>query len=334
MKKNYYEILGVDKSATADEIKKKYRKLSLKYHPDKNPDNKEAEEKFKDIAEAYGVLSDNEKRQKYDLEQSGQFGGFDGWDMFRNQGFSSFFNNFGRQQRVEHGNDVYVNVNVSLQDIFNGKTGKIKYTRHEPCHFCNGTGAENGKVKVCPTCNGKGVLSETKIQGNSMFTTQSVCPSCRGKGNIAEKNCTHCNGNGLEANKATIEFKIPNEAFDGATMLMSGYGDLPRTSNGIPGNLIITFHIAPDNYYRVVNNNLVHDEFVPLVDCLLGCKRTIKTIDGQERTIDIPELTEDGKSFVFNDVGMWGKPYTVFIKHQMPTKLTKKQKDLLKEFNN
>lgn len=336
MAKNYYEILGVDSKATAEELKKAYRKLSIKYHPDKNPDNKEAEEKFKEIAEAYSVLSDEEKRKKYDWEQtfSGDGNGGDAWDMFRNRGFSDFFNGFGRQQPpIERGSDVYVNVNVSLQDIYNQKTGTIKYTKHAPCHFCNGTGAENGKVKYCTTCNGTGMVSSTKVQGNTIFTTQSPCPACGGKGKMPEKACTHCNGTGLEATKGNVEFTIPNGVFDGATMLMERLGDLPKTSNGIPGNLIIVFHINKDEYFRVSNGNLVHDEYVPFTECLLGCKRSIKTIDGKERTIEIPELTPDGKRYTFDDVGMWGKPYTVLIKYKLPTKLSEKEKDLLKELN-
>ena len=337
MEKNYYEILGVDKKATQDEIKKSYRKLSIKYHPDKNPGNKEAEDKFKEIAEAYSVLSNKEKREEYDFKQDLKMnGGFDPFANFRNSGhYSDFFSGFGgrQQQTIERGGDVYVNVNVSLKDIYNNKNGKINYTKHIPCHHCNGTGAEDGKVKICPNCNGQGIIRDTKIQGNTMFTTQHICPTCQGNGKIAEKKCKHCNGKGLETTKTSVEFQIPSEVFDGASMLMEGYGDLPKTSNGIPGNLIVVFHITQDNYFRVSNKNLVHDEYVPISDCLLGCKRTIKTIDGKERVIDIPELTEDGKTFTFNDVGMWGKPYTVFIKYKMPEKLSEKQKDLLKQFN-
>lgn len=332
MEKNYYEILGVDKNATQEEIKKTYRKLSIKYHPDKNPGNKEAEEKFKEIAEAYSILSNEEKRKKYDFElEMKTKGGFNPFSNFHS-GFGDFFSGFGRQQPIERGGDIYVNVNVSLQDIYNNKNGKINYTKHIPCHHCNGTGAENGNVKTCTVCHGRGIITETKTQGNTMFTTQHICPTCQGKGTIAEKLCKHCNGKGLETTKDSVEFKIPSEVFDGASMMMEGYGDLPKTSNGMPGNLIIVFHISPDDYFRVSNKNLVHDEFVPIADCLLGCKRTIKTIDGKERTIDIPELAIDGTRFTFNDVGMWGKPYTVFIKYKMPEKLNNKQKDLLKKF--
>lgn len=339
MKKSYYEILGVDKKATQDEIKKKYRKLSIKFHPDKQlgkseNEKKEAEEKFKELVEAYSVLSNTEKREKYDFEQEMKSkGGFDPFSNFNQSGFGDFFSGFGKQQQtIERGGDVYVNVNVSLQDIYNNKNGKINYTKHIPCQACNGTGAEDGKIKVCPTCNGQGIIRDTKIQGNMVFSTQHVCPTCQGSGKLAEKKCEHCNGKGLEATKASVEFIIPSEVFDGASMLMEGYGDLPKTNNGIPGNLVIIFHLKEDEYFRVSNKNLVHDEYVPISDCLLGGKRTIKTIDGKERVIDIPELTEDGKRFTFSDVGMWGKPYTVFIKYKMPDKLNKRQKELLKEF--
>lgn len=335
MTKNYYEILGVDKNVTTDELKKVYRKLSIKYHPDKNPDNKEAEDKFKEISEAYSVLSDEEKRKKYDWEQSmgGKNGGFKVWDMFGGNMGSDFFSGFGHQKPpVERAGDVHINVNVSLKDIYNQRKGTIKYTKRGPCHFCNGTGAENSNLKQCTHCNGSGVITNTQTYGNSIFTTQSICPVCGGKGQIPEKQCSHCKGSGLEDINDSIEFTVPNGVIDGATMLMSGHGDLPKTPNGIPGNLIIIFRLKPDDYFRVSNGNLIHDEFVPIIDCLLGCKRTIKTIDGKERIIELPELTEQGKKFIFDDVGMWDKPYIVIIHYQMPNKLTNKQKELLKEF--
>lgn len=333
MSKNYYDILGVDKNANIDDIKKSYKRLAKRYHPDKNPGNKEAEDKFKDIAEAYEILSDEEKRKKYDWEQDMKVNGFGPFGAWGGNGFSDFFHGFGRQSPpIEHGSDVYVNVNVTLQDIYNQKKGNIKYNKKVPCHFCNGTGAENGKIKHCTTCNGSGMISQTKVQGNSIFTTQSPCPTCHGKGKMPETPCKHCNGSGFETTKSSVEFSIPFNAFDGATMLMEGHGDLPKSSNGVPGNLIVIFHVAPDEYFRVSNNNLVHNEKVSIIDCLLGCTRTIKTIDGGERTIEIPELTEQGKRFVFNDVGMWGNPYTVFIQYEMPTELTDKQRELLKQF--
>jgi molecular chaperone DnaJ len=330
MAKNYYEILGVDENATADEIKKSYRKLSIKYHPDRNPDDKEAEEKFKEIAEAYETLSDENKRKQYDIERKG--GGFNPFGGFGSHDFSDFFSGFGRRQQVEKGEDVYVNVNITLQDIYKQKNIEVNYSKHAPCHFCNGTGAEGGKVTVCPHCNGSGMISKTQVHGNAIYTTQSPCPHCQGKGKTIDKKCVHCNGSGNEIIKDKVDFNIPSGAFDNASMLMEGYGDLPKTKNGIPGNLVITFHIIPDEYFKVENGTLVHDEYIPFVDCLLGCKRTIKGINGKEYSLNIPELTRDEKRFAFRDNGLWGKPYIVTVKYQMPDKLTDKQKDLLKKF--
>lgn len=332
-KKNYYEILEVDKNATADEIKKNYRKLSLQYHPDRNPDDKESEDKFKEVAEAYATLSNDEKRRQYDFELSmsnekwfNPFAKFDG-------GFADFFNGgFGKQQTVECGNDVYVDVQVTLQDIYNQNKIKITYNKNVPCHFCNGTGAENGKTKTCYTCNGMGMISKTQIKGNMMYTSQTICPDCHGKGVIAENKCHYCNGSGFESVETVVEIKIPSNIYDDSNVMLKGYGDLPKSKNGIPGNLILTFHIENDDYFKVSNNNLLHIEYVPLTDCLLGCKRNIKTINGKELSLDIPELTEYGKKFVFNEYGMWGKPYTVIIRYELPKQLTKKQKQLLGKF--
>lgn len=331
MAKNYYEILGVDENATADEIKKKYRKLSIQFHPDRNPDNKEAEEKFKEIAEAYETLSDEDKRKQYDIERKG--GGFNPFGGFGGRDFSDFFGGFSRRQQVEKGTDVYVNVDISLQDIFNQKNIEVSYNKNIPCHFCDGTGAEGGKVNVCPHCNGSGMISKTQVQGNAIYTTQTPCQHCQGRGKTIDKKCPHCNGSGNETMKDKIKFNVPPGAFDNASMLMEGYGDLPKTRNGIPGNLIITFHIKPDDYFKVENGVLTHDEYIPFTECLLGCKRTIKAINGKEYVLNIPELTRDEKRFAFRNNGLWGKPYIVNVKYKMPDKLTEKQKDLLKKFN-
>ena len=162
--------------------------------------------------------------------------------------------------------------------------------------------------------------------------TQSPCPHCNATGKIAETPCKHCHGSGFETVKNSVKFKVPSGAFDNANMLMEGYGDMPRSNNGIPGNLVIIFHVKADDYFRISNNNLVHDEYIPFTECLLGCKRKIKTVSGKEITLEIPELTPSGKKYTFDEYGMWGKPYTVFVKYQLPNKLTKKQKELLKEF--
>lgn len=329
-KKNYYKILGVDKNVQPDELKRVYKKLALQFHPDRNPDNKEAEEKFKEIAEAYSILSDEEKRRQYDIEQSMGGRGFNPFAGFG--GFGDFLDGFGRHQTVEHGNDLYLTVEVSLQDIYNNNRIKVKYNKNVPCHFCNGTGAENGKVKTCNTCNGTGMVSNTQINGNMIYTSQMICPDCHGKGSTFENICLSCGGSGYESNESGVEFNVPSNVFEGANMKLNGYGDLSKSKNGLPGDLIITFNIRQDDYFKVANGTLLHIEYVPLTDCLLGCNRTIKTIDGKEIKIEIPELTEHGKKYLFNEYGMWGKPYTVIVRYKLPEKLTNKQKQLLEKF--
>ena len=348
MSKSYYDILEIseeDKKLSKEDFNKKlksnYKKLSLKYHPDRNPDNPEAEEKFKEIAGAYEVLSNDDKRQKYDWEQNikngsgfnpfSRFGNFNDFNDFNTSNYD-FFSQFSHQNHIIKGEDVYINVHVSLKDIYNQKNITINYKKKVPCSKCNGTGAENGNIKQCPHCNGTGMISNTKIHGNTIFTSQSPCPHCKGKGNIIEKKCTHCYGTGFEDTNATINFNIPSEASDKSQLMMKGYGSLPNSTNGIPGDLIIIINVSSDSYFQVVNGILVHTEEVPISKCLLGDKIKIKTISGKEKEIVIPELSEHGKKYTFNEDGMWGKPYIVFIKYKLPKKLTKKQKELLKEF--
>ena len=346
MVKNFYEILGLnedDKKLSEEEFNKKakknYHSLSLKYHPDKNPNNSEAEEKFKEIAEAYNTLSNKEKRQQYDFEQNmkngGGFNPFDlggfGFNPFDLGGFGNF-SGFSKHQTIERGEDVIVNVDVTLSTIFNEENITISYSKKIPCHFCNGTGSENGKVIKCTICNGLGFVSQTQVNGHIVYTSQTQCPNCHGKGEIIEKKCSDCNGTGFEALKTEITIKTPKQVYEGANVTLEGYGDIPRSFNGVPGNLIIVFHIVQDDYFKVNNGHLVHCEEVSLADCLLGCKREIKTIGGKNITIEIPELTENGKKYVISEYGMWGKPYIVFIKYKLPEKLSKKQKQLLEKF--
>lgn len=347
MKKTYYEILGIDdkeKGLSEKEFKKvlssKYKKLARKYHPDVNPNKEEAEEKFKEIAEAYSILSDSEKKQKYDLElqygsMDGSFGGFT--DMFNKfGGFGGFgngmFGGFSQQQRVEIGEDIYANINVSLEDIYQEKLIEVFYRKNVPCHYCNGSGAEGDNIKTCTTCNGSGMITETKVQGNMVFNSQRQCNVCGGKGKIITKQCSHCNGSGFENIKTSLKIKIPKGVFNDSTMLMNGYGDLPKSANGRPGNLILVFHIKPHDYFKIINGFLVHEESVPFTDCLLGCKRTVKALGDKEIIIDIPELTENGTKYTFSEGGMWEKPYVVFIRYELPKQLTDKQKELLQEF--
>ena len=337
--KNYYEILGVNQDASTEEIKKSYKKLSLKFHPDRNVDKseeeqKEAEEKFKEISVAYETLSDENKRKQYDLElkygsstfSSGGFNPFGGFGHFA----ENFFNR--KHNHVEKGSDVQVNLNVTLDQIFHNKKGKITFKRNVPCEHCEGTGAENGKIKTCEHCHGTGIINNTRIQGNMMFTTQTTCPHCQGRGTIIEKHCPKCYGSGFTSITDTIEINIPKEIIHDSYTIIEGKGNLPASKGAIPGNLIIVFKIAKDEYFDIIDNTLVHNEYVPITDCLLGGKIEVETISGKTLTIDLPELTPNGKQYIFEKDGMWNRPYIVIIHHKLPQKLNKKQKDLLKQF--
>lgn len=342
MAKNYYELLELsdeDKKLSDDEFNKKakknYHRLSIKYHPDKNPDDKESEEKFKEISEAYNILSNKEKRNQYDNELKFKNGGFNPFDL-GGFGFNPFdlsgFGGFGRRQDIEKGDDIYINVNVTLYDIYNQKDIKIKYPKKVPCHHCNGTGAENGSIIYCHHCNGTGIITQTQVNGNFVYSSQTPCLHCNGNGKIIEKKCTCCNGEGFEKIDTELLINVPNNVYDHSKIMMEGHGNLPKSSNGIPGDLIVIFYIKQDDYFKTNNGYLIHCEEVSLTDCLLGCKREIKTISGKNITIEIPELTENGKKYVISEYGMWGNPYIIFIKYKLPEKLTKKQKQLLEKF--
>ena len=327
----YYEVLGVEKDESPEELKKVYRKLSLQYHPDRNPNNKEAEEKFKQIAEAYDVLSDKDKRQKYNWElsmgsSSNPFG-----NGFAGMGMGDFFRGFNRQaqQPVQRGKDILIDINVTLEEVYFENEIDVTYTQKQRCKECDGTGAKDKKLTTCPHCNGTGVITNMQVNGNMIFQSQSQCPHCNGKGQYPETACSHCNGIGLVDKDVTTKIKLPKGVFDKATMRMHGRGDMAPSINGIQGNLIVRFNISEHDYFDVNDGYLIHYEYIPFVDCLLGCERTIKTINNEEIKLEIPELTENDKEFLFNEYKMWNNPYVVIIKHEYPKLLTEKQRNIL-----
>ena len=269
-KRDYYEVLGVDKSASADEIKKAYRKKAIQYHPDKNPGDKEAEEKFKEAAEAYEVLSNPDKRARYDQfghEGMSGAGGFDGGfgggqgmsmddifsmfgDIFGGHGGFGGFSGFGgggssQAQRKFRGSDLRVKVKLSLKDIANGTTKKFKLKKYVPCSHCHGTGAEgNSGTETCPTCKGSGHILRTQQSIFGMMQTQTVCPQCNGEGKIIKNKCKECGGEGIVYGEEVVEVKIPAGVAEGMQLSMSGKGNAGR-HNGIPGDLLIQIEEEP-----------------------------------------------------------------------------------------
>lgn len=321
-KRDYYEVLGVSKTATPDEIKKAYRKLAIKYHPDRNPDNKEAEDKFKEAAEAYEVLSNEEKRQKYD-----QFGhsmgpqGFGGQGGYYSSGgmsmediFSQFGDIFGghfnfgggfsgaaggRQTRYarkpqRRGSDLRITVKMNLAEIATGVDKTLRIPTNVKCEFCNGTGAKDGTaLNTCPTCHGTGTVSQV-VQG--FFGPQeavSVCPQCEGEGKVISEVCTHCHGDGTQRKDELVSFHIPAGVQDGMTLTVKGKGNAPRRG-GVNGDLLVVIQEVKHPELIRDGNDVIYNLMLDVSTAALGGAVEVPTITGCAR-LNIPAGTQPGK---------------------------------------
>ncbi len=325
-KRDYYEVLGVDKTATADEIKKAYKKKAIQYHPDRNPDNKEAEEKFKEAAEAYGVLSDPDKRSKYDqfgfdgLNASGGASGFGGGmsmddifsmfgDIFSGSGFGGFGGFGGGQSRSRGGErkfkgaDVRIKVSLTIQEINSGVTKKFKIKKLVPCTHCNGTGAENGSgTETCPDCNGTGTVIKTQQSIFGMMQTQTVCPRCNGQGKIIKNRCPHCSGDGVVYGEELVEVKIPAGVADGMQLVVEGKGNAGK-HNGYPGNLLIVIEEQQHKDLIRDENDLIYNLLLTVPQAILGGTVEVPTIDGAVK-LKIEPGTQPGKVLRLRDKGL------------------------------
>ena len=316
-KRDYYEVLGVDKNATTADIKKAYSKLAVKYHPDRQhgkseQEAKEAEEKFKEAAEAYSVLSDDEKRKRYDQfgfagEQMGGngegFGGFDINDILNSVFGAGFdfggFGGFGggsrarSRQHVARGTDLRVRVKVTLADVAHGTEKKLKIPRMVSCQACRGTGAKNGtEYETCPTCNGQGVETVIQSMGFMRMQSQQVCHTCGGSGKRIKQKCEHCGGQGLVRKEEVISVNIPAGVADGMQLKMSGKGnDAP--GGGIPGDLLIVIEETPDNQLQRDGNDLIYNLMIDFPTAVLGGKVEVPTVDGKVR-VTIKPGTQPG----------------------------------------
>ncbi len=312
-KRDFYEILGIARSATADEIKKAYRKLAIKFHPDKNPGDHTAEEKFKEAAEAYSVLSDPEKRRRYDqfghagvggASGGGGFGGgFTMDDIFSqfgdifgdNSPFGDFFGGRnGNGSRVRKGSDLRIKLKLDLAEVANGVEKKIKVKRYISCSTCNGNGSKNGtSLSNCATCNGSGQVRKVVNTMLGQMVSTSTCPTCNGEGKIVKERCEVCAGEGRMLQEDMITLNIPGGVGEGMQLSMSGKGNVPARG-GVAGDLLIVIEEEEDPQLKRDGNNVVYDMHLSFVDVALGTSVEIPTIDGKAR-INIEPGTQAGK---------------------------------------
>ena len=317
-KRDYYEVLGVDKNASAEDIKKAYRKKAIQYHPDKNPGDKEAEEKFKEAAEAYEVLSDPQKRQRYDqygFAGMGGAGGFNGGqgmnmedifsqfgDLFESWGmgggghFSSFFGGQrgGGGQRVRRGSDLRVRVHVTLEEIATGVDKKIKVKKLVPCQDCHGMGSADGSQgDVCPTCKGTGRIVRTQRGIFGMMQVQDECPTCHGEGRIIKNKCPKCNGEGVVRAEEVIDIHIPAGVTGGMQIPVHGKGNA-APNGGVPGDLLVLIEEEEHKDFVREGNDLVYNLLLDMPTAILGGQVIIPTLQGEAK-ITITPGTQPGK---------------------------------------
>ena len=354
-KRDYYEVLGVGKNANADEIKKAYRKAAIKYHPDKNPGDKEAEEKFKEAAEAYDVLSNEEKRRRYDqfghagVGGAGQ-GGFGGGmsmddifsqfgDIFGSFGGFSGFGGFGggrSARRVNRGTNLRVKVKMNLQEIATGIEKKIKVKKYVACQHCNGTGAKDGKsYSTCSTCKGSGQVTRVQNTILGAMQTTSTCPTCEGEGKIINEKCTFCNGEGVLMSEEVISINIPAGVGEGMQLSLSGKGNAARRG-GVNGDLIVL--IEEEEHPELVRdgNDLLYNVFIGYPEAVLGETVEIPTIEGKVK-VKIEAGTQPGKILRLRgkglpDVNGYGKgDLLAKVNVWIPKNLSKDEKKLVEK---
>ena len=355
-KRDYYEILGVNKNATDDEIRKAYRKIALKNHPDRNPGNKEAEERFKEAVEAYDVLSDKEKRQQYDM-----FGTVDGSftssngpgpdinefikHFMKHGGFGSMFDDDDdgfdsgfRHTTISRGTDTKVRVSLTLEETYNRGKKTIKYNRLKPCSECHGKGSKNGgSVGMCPHCHGSGYIMRRQTCACGFSQQSAPCPYCHGSGKMISNPCSKCRGTGLELQEETLTIDIPAGVTDGAVVTIPRKGNYCERLEGQEGDLILYFKVIEHSKFKIIPNSpydLAYIDETPVLDCITGCEKTIKHIDGKTYKYTFRQGIEDGSVInlagkgLAKGNGLYGD-LKIVVKYKMPTIISTDERKLI-----
>ena len=357
-KRDYYEVLGVKKDATAEEIKKAYRKSAMKYHPDRNPGNKEAEEKFKEVGEAYEVLSDETKRQRYDqfgfagvdpnfgagAGGPGYGGGFGGFGDFGDLGdiFGEFFGG-GRsrgsaQNAPRRGENVMARLELTFEEAAFGCEKEVAAQRIENCAACNGTGSADGVIETCQQCRGTGQVRTVQNFMGMQMQSSTTCPSCNGRGKVIKTPCNTCKGKGKVRRTKRVKVKIPAGVDAGQSVRVRGEGCV-GSNGGVSGDLLVEIYIKRHPIFTREDYDVLCEVPITFTQAALGAEIEVPTLDGRVK-FDLPEGTQTGKEFVLRDKGIpeVGNPrrrgshrFTVVV--ETPTHLTKEQKDLLRQLD-
>ena len=357
-KRDYYEVLGVTKSASADEIKKAYRKVAMQFHPDRNPGDKAAEEKFKEAAEAYEVLSDQEKKAQYDryghagVNNRGGFGGGQGMnmeDIFSNFGdifgddiFGSFFGGGGRQRgggraRGTRGSNLRIKLKMNYEEIAKGASKTVKVKKYTSCTTCNGSGAKDkNAVQTCSSCNGSGQVRKVTSTFLGQMQTVGTCPNCNGEGSTITNKCTSCKGEGRVYTEETIGIDIPAGVQDGMQLSLNGKGNIGERG-GAPGDLIVLIEEEAHPDLQRDNLNVIFDMHISIPDAVFGANLEVPTIDGRAK-IKIPPGTQSGKIFRlkgkgFPSINSYEKgDQLIHVNVWTPQELTPEEKEIIEKF--
>jgi molecular chaperone DnaJ len=351
-KRDYYEILEVPKDADEGTIKKSYRKIAMKYHPDRNPNNKSAEDKFKEAAEAYEVLSDADKRARYDRFGHAGVTGQQGFhsaesmnmedifsqfgDVFGDSPFESFFGNRGGQRaQGQKGSNLRIKLSLTLEEVESGVKKTIKVKKRKTCTTCKGSGAKDGAVKNCQTCGGSGYVRQIRSTFLGQMQTTTQCPTCHGTGSIVVEACPKCRGEGRTLEDETIDIDIPAGVEDGMQLTMRGRGNA-GIKGGPAGDLLIAIEVRPHADLKRDGNNLIYELYLGFPDAAIGCSVDVPTLSGPVK-IKIPPGTQSGKIFRLNGKGLpsvqaYGKgDELIYVNIWTPRKLSDEEKKILEK---